>query len=71
MGVLLKGILHLLSELAKRMAKVCASGSPSLTSAEVFHTQLLSLPTLGESFMSGTTTQFMSVFTYYKARTPS
>lgn len=41
--------------LAKRMARVCASGSPSLTSAEVFHTQLLSLPTFGESFMSGTT----------------
>lgn len=37
------------------MASVCASGSPSLTSAAAFHTQLLSLPTLGVSFMSGTT----------------
>jgi len=37
------------------MASVCASGSPSLTSAAAFQTQLLSLPTLGESFISGTT----------------
>lgn len=46
---------NLLSLLANRIARVCASGSPSLTSAEVFHTQLRSLPTLGESFMSGVT----------------
>ncbi len=46
----------LLSLLANRIARVC--GSPpgtSLTSIAVFHTQLRSLPTLGESFMSGTT----------------
>ena len=47
----------LLSGLAKRIARVWASGSPSLTSADVFHTQLLSLPTLGESFISGTTSE--------------
>ena len=46
---------HLLSLLAKRIASVCASGSPSLTSAAAFHTQLRSLPTLGDSFISGTT----------------
>lgn len=45
----------LLSLLAKRMARVAASGSPSLTSAAAFQTQLRSLPTFGESFMSGTT----------------
>lgn len=47
---------NLLSLLANRMARVW--GSPagfSLTSIAVFHTQLRSLPTLGESFMSGTT----------------
>lgn len=49
------GFQDLLSELAKRMARVWASGSPSLTSAAAFQTQLLSLPTFGESFMSGTT----------------
>lgn len=48
---------HLLSELANRMARVRASGSPSLTSAAAFHTQLRSEPTLGESFISGTTAQ--------------
>lgn len=37
------------------MARVHGSGSPSLTSAAAFQTQLLSLPTLGESFISGTT----------------
>ena len=37
------------------MASVQASGSPSETSAAAFHTQLRSEPTLGESFMSGTT----------------
>lgn len=46
---------HLLSLLANRMAKVCASGSPSLTSAAAFHTQDRSDPTLGLNFMSGTT----------------
>jgi hypothetical protein len=46
---------HSLSLLPKRMARVCASGSPSLTSAAAFQTQLRSLPTLGDSFMSGTT----------------
>jgi hypothetical protein len=46
---------HSLSLLAKRMARVWASGSPSLTSAAAFHTQLRSEPTLGDSFMSGTT----------------
>lgn len=47
---------NLLSLLANRIASVW--GSPagfSLTSIAVFHTQLRSLPTLGESFMSGTT----------------
>lgn len=43
-----------LSGLAKRMARVTASASPSLTSAAAFHTQLLSEPTLGDSFISGT-----------------
>ena len=37
------------------MARVCASGSPSLTSAVVFQTQLRSDPTLGERLISGTT----------------
>jgi len=37
------------------MASVTASGSPSLTSAAAFQTQLRSEPTLGESFISGTT----------------
>lgn len=46
---------HLLSELANRMASVTASASPSLTSAAAFQTQLRSEPTLGESFISGTT----------------
>ena len=46
---------YILSLLANRIASVCGSGSPSLTSAAAFHTQLRSLPTLGESFMSGTT----------------
>lgn len=45
----------LLSLLAKRMANVQASGSPSLTSAVAFQTQLRSLPTFGDSFMAGTT----------------
>ena len=39
------------------MAKVTASGSPSLTSVAAFQTQLRSDPTLGESFISGTTEQ--------------
>ena len=47
--------LDLLSEFENRMANVCASGSPSLTSAAVFHTQLRSLPTFGCNFISGTT----------------
>jgi hypothetical protein len=46
---------HILSLLANRMAKVEGSGSPSLTSAAAFQTQLRSLPTLGLNFMSGTT----------------
>lgn len=46
---------YLLSELANRMARVWASGSPSLTSAAAFQTQLRSLPTFGDSFISGTT----------------
>jgi hypothetical protein len=37
------------------MANVCASGSPSLTSADAFQTQLRSLPTFGDNFISGTT----------------
>jgi hypothetical protein len=45
----------LLSALAKRIAKVTASGSPSLTSAAAFQTQERSEPTLGDSFISGTT----------------
>jgi hypothetical protein len=48
-----------LSLLAKRIARVCASGSPSLTSAAAFQTQLRSLPTLGDSFMSGTTARLL------------
>jgi hypothetical protein len=51
----------LLSALAKRMARVDASGSPSDTSAAAFHTQLRSLPTFGESFISGTTVTFISI----------
>lgn len=47
--------VDLLSLLENRMARVCGSGSPSLTSAAAFHTQLRSLPTFGESFISGTT----------------
>lgn len=43
-----------LSELAKRIARVTASASPSLTSAAAFQTQERSEPTLGESFISGT-----------------
>jgi hypothetical protein len=50
-------IRDLLSEFANRMARVCASGSPSLTSAAAFQTQLRSDPTLGDSFISGTTIQ--------------
>lgn len=53
--------VNLLSLLAKRMARVCASGSPSLTSAAAFQTQLRSLPTLGDNFISGTTMEW-SVF---------
>ena len=54
-------LMYSLSLLANRMAKVCASGSPSLTSAAAFQTQLRSLPTFGESFMSGTTVAFVSI----------
>jgi hypothetical protein len=43
------------SELPNRIASVTASGSPSLTSAAAFQTQDRSLPTLGDSFISGTT----------------
>jgi hypothetical protein len=50
-----RGKVNLLSGLAKRIARVTASGSPSLTSAVAFQTQDLSDPTFGESFMSGTT----------------
>lgn len=50
-----EGEQDLLSLLAKRMARVQASGSPSLTSAAAFQTQLRSLPTLALSVMSGTT----------------
>jgi len=46
---------HSLSLLANRIAKVCASGSPSLTSAAAFQTQDRSDPTFGLNFMSGTT----------------
>lgn len=47
---------NLLSLFANRIASVCGSpAGSSLTSIAVFHTQLRSLPTLGESFMSGTT----------------
>lgn len=61
-----------LSLLANLMARVCASGSPSLTSAETFQTQLRSLPTLGESFMSGVTVtgQRMPGFVYLKTNVP-
>lgn len=52
-----KGVRNVLSLLANLIARVWASGSPSLTSAAAFHTQLRSLPTFGESFMSGTTGQ--------------
>lgn len=45
----------ILSLLANRMANVWASGSPSLTSAAAFHTQLLSLPTFGSRCIFGTT----------------
>jgi hypothetical protein len=47
--------VNLLSEFANRMARVTASASPSLTSAAAFQTQLRSEPTLGDSFISGTT----------------
>lgn len=47
--------LYVLSELANRIARVTASGSPSLTSAAAFHTQLRSEPTLGDRVISGTT----------------
>ena len=53
--------MDLLSLLANRIAKVTASGSPSLTSAAAFHTQLRSLPTLAVSFMSGTTVYDVSL----------
>lgn len=45
----------LLSLLPNLIAKVWASGSPSETSAATFQTQLRSLPTLGDNFMSGVT----------------
>jgi hypothetical protein len=51
------GKRDLLSGLAKRMARVTPSGSPSLTSAAAFQTQLRSEPTLGDSFISGTTSE--------------
>ena len=51
----------LLSELANRIANVTASGSPSLTSAAAFQTQLRSEPTLGESFISGTTRTLLAL----------
>ena len=51
-----RGVRHLLSLLPKRMAKVCASGSPSETSVATFQTQDRSLPTLGDNFISGVTT---------------
>lgn len=38
---------HVLSELAKRMAKVSEVGTPSVASAKAFQTQLRSEPTLG------------------------
>lgn len=44
-----------LSELANRMARVSAVGTPSETSAATFHTQLLSEPMLGWSFISALT----------------
>lgn len=44
-----------LSLLPNLMARVWASGSPSETSAATFQTQLRSLPTLGDSFISGVT----------------
>lgn len=47
-------MVDVLSELAKRMARVTASASPSLTSAAAFQTQERSEPTLGDSFISGT-----------------
>ena len=53
-----EGNLNLLSLLANLMARVQASGSPSLTSAAAFQTHERSEPTLGESFMSGTTVCF-------------
>lgn len=55
MKKLFVGTRNILSELPKRMARVTASGSPSLTSAAAFHTQDRSEPTLGDSFISGTT----------------
>ena len=56
-----------LSEFANRIAKVCASGSPSLTSAATFQTQLRSLPTLGESFISGVTAGSQYRVTYSRS----
>lgn len=53
---------NILSELAKRIARVTASASPSLTSAAAFHTQLRSDPTLGDSFISGTTGKGVSFY---------
>jgi len=44
--------VHALSELANLMARVSAVGAPSETSAATFHTQLLSEPIFGWSFMS-------------------
>lgn len=60
----LRGQGNTLSELAKRIARVTASASPSLTSAAAFHTQLRSDPTLGDSFISGTTGKGVSFYRY-------
>lgn len=52
----------LLSLLPNRMARVCASGSPSETSAATFQTQERSLPTFGDNFMSGVTATCQCLF---------
>jgi hypothetical protein len=52
---------YILSELANLIARVEASGSPSLTSAATFQTQLRSLPTFGDSFMSGVTGLLLAI----------
>ena len=65
-----KGRRHVLSLLANRIARVWGSGSPSLTSAAAFQTQLRSLPTLGESFMSGTTTIINQSISHKAPRSP-